>query len=86
MKDLRVKRGLTARALAKMLKKSPAYISKIENQGEIPSPHLICQLSEALSTPPASLLTCARRVLLERKTEDLTRKHKAALTLFRSAR
>jgi transcriptional regulator with XRE-family HTH domain len=48
IKRSRENRGLTVRALADAIGKSPGYISRIEVRGEIPSVELVVELATAL--------------------------------------
>ena len=60
IKQLRAERGLTIRGLASALGKSVAYMAKIEVQGEIPTPELICKIAHALETSSVELLNLAK--------------------------
>src|SRR5438876_758419 len=64
IKHLRAERDLTVRDLADRLGKSVAYIGKIETQGEIPNPEVICQLAEILGDEPQRLLVLAKQTKL----------------------
>ncbi len=86
IKELRNRRDLTVRELAGMLDKSPAYISKIEVRGEIPSPEFICNLADALSVSPRALLDLAKTTTLNQAEHKLSTKFTEALTLFRKAK
>ena len=46
IKQSRENRGLTVRALADAIGKSPGYISRIEVRGEIPSVELVVELAD----------------------------------------
>ena len=56
IKQLRAERGLTVRDLASAIGKSVAYIAKIEVQGEIPTPELVCTIAQVLETSSVELL------------------------------
>jgi HTH-type transcriptional regulator, competence development regulator len=66
IRELRQAKELTLRALAKMVKVTFTYVSKIENQklsiGEFPSDDLIVKLARALDTDPDELLLLAEKI------------------------
>jgi HTH-type transcriptional regulator, competence development regulator len=66
IRELRQAKELTLRALAKMVKVTFTYVSKIENQklsfGEFPSDDLIVKLALALDTDPDELLLLAEKI------------------------
>src|SRR5690606_13724469 len=83
IKRLRVEAGMTARDFAVRVGKSVAYIGKIETQGEIPSPELVCQLAEVLGRDPELLLRIAKESYLSAAERELDRKFADALTAYR---
>jgi HTH-type transcriptional regulator, competence development regulator len=66
IRELRQAKELTLRALAKMVKVTFTYVSKIENQklsfGEFPSDDLILKLARALDADPDELLLLAEKI------------------------
>jgi XRE family transcriptional regulator, fatty acid utilization regulator len=83
IRELRSKRGLTVRQFAEILGKSPAYVSKIEARGEIPSAELLCIIANSLETDLDELLRLAKKSQLDRTAKDIDQKQAAALALFR---
>jgi chromosome partitioning protein len=81
VKQLRADRGLTIRAMASALGKSVAYLAKIEVQGEIPSPDLICEMARLLNTPPADLLELAKEARISRIAREIEREHSIAIAI-----
>ena len=77
---------MTVRELAKMVGRTPGYISRVEARGEIPSAALICQLADVLLCSAAGLLDAARVDLLRRTEYQIRRKHAEALTLYRRSK
>ena len=80
IKTIRVGKGLSQLDLAKILKKTPSYISKIENGERIPSTGFIEQFTNLLKIPPYlfALLASEKRELngidkqdLEKLTQNL---------------
>jgi transcriptional regulator with XRE-family HTH domain len=86
LRELRETSGLTARAVAEHLGKSPGYISRVEGRGEIPSPELLCRFAALYGVPPEELLGLAKDRQLERAAEDIEARQQAALTLFRKGK
>src|SRR5580658_8126051 len=72
IRELRQAKKLTLREVAKKVKVTFTYLSKIENQklsfGEFPSDDLIVKLARALHSDPDELL------ILAQKVPDTTRK------------
>jgi HTH-type transcriptional regulator, competence development regulator len=66
IRELRQAKELTLRALAKIVKVTFTYVSKIENQklsfGEFPSDDLIVKLARALDADPDELLLLAEKI------------------------
>jgi transcriptional regulator with XRE-family HTH domain len=77
---LRNERGWTARELIAKLAQanktvSPAYITRIEQHGEIPSPEFIHTLAKVLDCDVNKLLECAKKSKLENMKEYLDEKY-----------
>jgi len=66
IRELRQAKNLTLRDLAKKVKVTFTYLSKIENQnlsfGEFPSDELILKLAHALGGDPEELLLLAEKI------------------------
>jgi len=66
IRELRQAKNLTLRDVAKKVKVTFTYLSKIENQklsfGEFPSDDLILKLARALDTDPDELLILAEKI------------------------
>src|SRR5713101_5293972 len=73
VKHLRAERALTVRDVASRLRKSVAYIGKIEAGGEIPPPAFIVGLAEVLGAESGILLTLAKESLLARLSKRVER-------------
>lgn len=73
IKQLRAERGLTVRDLASAIGKSVAYIAKIEVQGEIPTPELVCTIAQVLETSSVELLNLAKDSKLTKATRAIDR-------------
>jgi transcriptional regulator with XRE-family HTH domain len=80
VQSARRKKELTVKAFIQRLgiKLSPAYVTKIEIHGEIPTPSLTCKIAEVLDIDLMALVEAAkenkRRMfneLLERKWEEV---------------
>ena len=83
VQQARRKKELTVKTFIQRLgiKLSPAYVTKIEIHGEIPTPLLTCKIAEVLDIDLMSLVESAkenkRRMfneLLERKWEEVATK------------
>jgi transcriptional regulator with XRE-family HTH domain len=83
IRELRGTRGLTVREFATRLGKSPAYVSKIEARGEIPSAELLCTIADLLNVDLQELLRLAKESQLARAAKDIDDKQASALALFR---
>jgi transcriptional regulator with XRE-family HTH domain len=57
---------------------SPAYITKIEVHGEIPSPALICKIAEVLRLDLQKLLSAAKKDKLGVFEKSLNKKYEQA--------
>ncbi|HEX8193578.1 MAG TPA: AAA family ATPase [Allosphingosinicella sp.] len=75
VKQLRTERDMSVRALANEVGKSPAYLAKIEVQGEVPSPDLTLQLAEALAADPVELMRLAKEARLSTITRQIERQY-----------
>lgn len=86
IKRTREQQGLTVRALAEAIRKSPGYVSRIEVQGEIPSVELVVELATALGGDAERFLECAKNDSMERATNEVETKYQDALALFRKGK
>jgi len=86
IQTLRRKREITIRALADAVGKTPGYLSRVEARDEIPSPDLICSISEVLQEKPEKLLDLAKMDLMQRTEHQIERKASEALSLYRRSR
>lgn len=86
IQSLRQERSITVRALADAVGKSAGYLSRVEARDEIPSPDLICLISDVLQEKPEKLLDLARQDLMQRTGEQIERKASEALSLFTRSR
>ena len=86
IKQSRENRGLTVRALADAIGKSPGYISRIEVRGEIPSVELVVELATALGGDAERFLDCAKNDSMDRVTNEVETKYQDALALFRKGK
>ncbi len=86
IKRTREQQGLTVRALAEAIGKSPGYVSRIEVQGEIPSVELVVELATALGGDAERFLECAKNDSMERATNEVETKYQDALALFRKGK
>lgn len=80
IKRLRAERDLTIRDLASALRKSVAYLAKIEVQGEIPTPQLIWEMARILGANPAELLRLAKEARISSIAREIDREHSLAIT------
>ena len=62
---------------------SPAYITRIEQYGEIPSPELICVIADVLEDDAEQLLECAKKIKVKRFNKNLEAKYQKAVGLHR---
>ena len=62
---------------------SPAYITRIEQYGEIPSPELICRIADVFNYDQKKLLECAKRIKIQRFDKALKEKYQKAVGLYR---
>jgi transcriptional regulator with XRE-family HTH domain len=63
---------------------SPAYITRIEQYGEIPSPELICRIADVFHYDVEKLLNCAKRSKVEKFDKSLEEKYQKAVGLYRT--
>ena len=62
---------------------SPAYITRVEQYGEIPSPEFICLLADVLDDDPRQLLECARNIKVTVFDRNLEEKYQKAAGHYR---
>lgn len=86
IKQSRENLGLTVRALADAIGKSPGYISRIEVRGEIPSVDLVVELAAVLKGNAEQFLECAKNDSMERATNEVESKYQDALALYRKGK
>lgn len=79
VKRLRAERELTVRELASALGKSVAYMGKIEAQGEIPTPELVCEMARVLDCSPTVMLQLAKESKVASTTRAIEREFTAAM-------
>lgn len=77
IKQCRTRSGLSVRALAMAVGKSPAYLAKIEVQGEVPSPGLTTQLAKALGADPRQFLDVAMRTRITATNREIEREYQS---------
>ena len=65
-------------------KVSPAYITRIEQYGEIPSPELICRMAEVFRYNEQKLLDCARKIKVREFDQSLQEKYEKAVGFYRT--
>ena len=63
---------------------SPAYITRIEQYGEIPSPDLICRMAEVFRYDEKKLLDCARKIKVQKFDQNLQDKYDKAVGFYRT--
>ena len=54
---------------------SPAYVTKIEVHGEIPSPELICKIAGAFNLDEQELLEAAKQIRVQQFEESLDKRY-----------
>ncbi len=90
VRTLRQDRGWTVKDLLHRLTAtgqksiSPAYITRIEQYGDIPSPDFICRLADAFGMKPESLLEHAKKQKIAKFDEALEAKYQKAVGLYRT--
>jgi len=85
-KDWTVKNLLQAIEKREGRKLSPAYITRIEQYGEIPSPDVICILAGVFGRDPEELLELAKDAKVRRFGENIDAKYSEAVGLYRMSR
>jgi len=89
VRDRRQARGWTIRDLIQKLQArgqksvSPAYITRVEQYGEIPRPEFICMLADILGDDAKKMLECARNIKVQRFDMNLEEKYQKAAGLYR---
>lgn len=63
---------------------SPAYITRIEQYGEIPSPDLILRIADVFQVDGNELLECAKKLKVRKFNKALEEKYQRALALYRT--
>ena len=63
---------------------SPAYITRIEQYDEIPSPELLCVIADIFGYDVEQLLGLAKEAKVRRFDENLEKKYQEAAGLFRT--
>lgn len=58
LKEIRQKKGLSIKKLAKLSGVSSSYISEIENEIKMPTILIICKLAKGLKCSPYELFSC----------------------------
>lgn len=92
IQNLRRKMELSIKELIERLeskrdkKISPAYITRIEQYGEIPSPDLICLMAEVLKEDTDNLLECAKKIKVRNFGKNLESKYNRAVGHYRIQR
>lgn len=86
IQTLRQQRSMTLLALAETVGKTSGYLSRVEARDEIPSPELICLISDVLKERPETLLALAKSDVLQRTEEQIEKKSADALSLFRRSK
>ena len=90
--SLRKERGWTVKEFIEHLETkghksiSPAYITRIEQYGEIPSPELILRIADVFRVDEQKLLECARRIKVQKFDKSLEDKYQKAVGLYRTQR
>jgi len=89
IKAERAKRNWTVKHFTEKLRPavgknlSPAYITRIEQYGEVPSPELLCIIAEILELDLEKLMELARETKVRRFDESLEKKYREAVGLHR---
>ena len=65
---------------------TPAYITRIEQYNEIPSPELICHIADVFGYDVEKLLEHAKRMKIERFNKTLGEKYRKAVGLYRKVK
>jgi transcriptional regulator with XRE-family HTH domain len=85
VRSYRKEKGLSAKEFIELLGGfvSPAFITKLEVYGEIPSPELICKIADVIECPAEKLLDLAKESKINGYHDSLEKKYKDALGLYR---
>lgn len=83
LKELRTTAGLSVREAAKLIGKSPGYLSRVETRGEIPAPELLIAIAQAYAADAEELLREAKQDYMERVEQEIDSKQQRALAVFR---
>lgn len=62
---------------------SPAYVTKVEVHGEIPSPELICKIAEIFGIKEQELLDAAKECKVQQYEKSLEKRYQQAAGLYR---
>ena len=87
--DLRKKKEWTVKQFIERLEQrggkviSPAYITRIEQYGEIPSPELICLIADVFGYDQQKMFTYARTSKVKKFDKNLQEKYEKAVGLYR---
>jgi transcriptional regulator with XRE-family HTH domain len=65
---------------------SPAYITRIEQYGEIPSPELICRIADVFEYDEQELFEHAKRIKVQKFDQSLQEKYQKASGWYRTQR
>jgi transcriptional regulator with XRE-family HTH domain len=85
VQQLRKSKGWTVKELIEKLggQVSPAYMTKVEVYGEIPSPELICKIADILGYDQKTLLEVAKENKVDRFEKALEEKYQKAVGMYR---
>jgi len=85
IQDFRKEKGWTVKEFIERLgnELSPAYITKIEVHGEIPSPELICKFAGIFGLKEQELLESAKEIKVQKFEESLDKRYQRAIGLYR---
>ena len=86
IQKLRKNKGWTVKELIEKLdgqQVSPAYMTKVEVYGEIPSPDLICKMADVLGHSQQELLNLAKEHKISRFEKALEEKYQKAVGMYR---
>ena len=87
--QLRKEKDWTVRQLIERLEQkcgkviSPAYITRVEQYGEIPSPELICLLADVFGYDQQAMLAVARTSKVKKFDKGLQEKYEKAAGFYR---
>lgn len=83
IRELRTDKKLSVNELASRIEKTPAYVSRIEVRGEIPSPEMIFKLAKVLGGEAGELIDMAKGEKGNQLRQNAERKYDEALALYR---